>query len=903
MIPLKLQIKNFLSYGSPSQLIDFTPYNLICLSGKNGHGKSALLDALTWAIWGQARKIPGTSKADEGLLRLGQTNMVVSLDFMCNGYTYRVRREFTYNRNKGIVQLDFGIEDTPTRFRSLTDKTIRTTQAKIEQVIGLDFESFINSAFLRQGSSNEFSKKSPKERKEILANILGLNTYELLRKQALEKIKTGGMSKAHLTQTCTRLNLEIEQELVQKNRLIELQAYYKTLEQQEKTIYENKQAHITEHKNIQEQLAQLTQTKFQYTQLQTIYKEQCEQFHTIVTQFRSICREQHATPSMITQERKQHIEAELATLQTILAQRLALTNAIMQLKERKLSIVAQFQEKHHQQQQQYVEQLHILEKKLQAEEAEFTTRTNITTELQRTVLTLQTEHTQLLPQAAQIDTLHKQLAQQESAFERRKSFYHKFVAHGNRLTQELKQIAHKKELALDTQRPSCSLCNQHLSAQHRTQLHQKLIVQEQIFQHQIKRLTHVIKNIKDTLTQEHQRIQTQKQLLETSKLAAQKIDDIQIKVAQHTHTVHEKLAALKTIAQIIQDTRLSLQQKQSEKKLSFAQADAYTISDEFQTLEKQLRTHEQTLAQQQYDQQHYEILQQELTRYHAQQTAHTELMKQINLQSERKQTIQKYIQAIRATKLQLQQFEARIQQLIPVYEAQQKLELLEQELTVQLQMVVQKKEQLAHQCGALEQECLRIEKQKELLHKERTCLQTLETDISEYQFLSHALSKDGIQGLLIENALPEIEEEANAVLTKLTNNQAHILIESLKDLKSGGTKETLDIKISDAMGIRPYELFSGGEAFRIDFSLRLAISKLLARRAGASLQTLIIDEGFGSQDDEGLSNIMESLYAIQDNFAKIIIVSHLPTMKDQFPVHFCISKDPRGSVVEVVEQG
>ena len=67
MIPLQLSLKNFLSYGAHLQTIDFSPYNLICLAGKNGHGKSALLDALTWALWGQARKINGAVKADEGL--------------------------------------------------------------------------------------------------------------------------------------------------------------------------------------------------------------------------------------------------------------------------------------------------------------------------------------------------------------------------------------------------------------------------------------------------------------------------------------------------------------------------------------------------------------------------------------------------------------------------------------------------------------------------------------------------------------------------------------------------------------------------------------------------------------------------------------------------------------------
>ena len=173
----------------------------------------------------------------------------------------------------------------------------------------------------------------------------------------------------------------------------------------------------------------------------------------------------------------------------------------------------------------------------------------------------------------------------------------------------------------------------------------------------------------------------------------------------------------------------------------------------------------------------------------------------------------------------------------------------------------------------------------------------------DYKLLVGAFGKDGIQALLIEDAIPEIEQEANYLLGRLTDNQAQLYIESLRDLKSGGTKETLDIKISDNVGLRPYEMFSGGEAFRIDFALRIAISKLLARRAGTALQTLIIDEGFGSQDEEGLAHIMDALYKIQDDFAKIIIVSHLNTMKEQFPVHFFINKTATGSTVSVFEQG
>src|SRR5262249_23710013 len=124
MIPLRLHIKNFLSYGSPVQTINFEPYNLICLSGKNGHGKSALLDALTWALWGQARKAVHIHKADDSLLKLGQTHMMVVLDFVCNGELYRVRREYTLKGTKGNVHLDIGVKQRATgNLQQLTEKT------------------------------------------------------------------------------------------------------------------------------------------------------------------------------------------------------------------------------------------------------------------------------------------------------------------------------------------------------------------------------------------------------------------------------------------------------------------------------------------------------------------------------------------------------------------------------------------------------------------------------------------------------------------------------------------------------------------------------------------------------------------------------------------------------------
>jgi len=147
--------------------------------------------------------------------------------------------------------------------------------------------------------------------------------------------------------------------------------------------------------------------------------------------------------------------------------------------------------------------------------------------------------------------------------------------------------------------------------------------------------------------------------------------------------------------------------------------------------------------------------------------------------------------------------------------------------------------------------------------------------------------------------VPEIENEANLLLGKMTDNRMSLTLETQRDTKKGPTVETLEIKIADELGTRSYEMYSGGEAFRIDLALRIAISRLLVRRAGASMPILIIDEGFGTQDDSGLEKLVEAINSIQDDFEKLFVITHLDELKDKFPVLISVSKTPDGSVITV----
>ncbi len=168
-----------------------------------------------------------------------------------------------------------------------------------------------------------------------------------------------------------------------------------------------------------------------------------------------------------------------------------------------------------------------------------------------------------------------------------------------------------------------------------------------------------------------------------------------------------------------------------------------------------------------------------------------------------------------------------------------------------------------------------------------------------YKDLAQAFGKKGVQALLIEMALPEIEVEANKLLGRMTDNRMHVKIETQRETKKGDVVETLDINIADELGTRNYEMFSGGEAFRINFAIRIALSKLLARRAGAPLPTLIIDEGFGTQDSTGLEKLKEAINSIQDDFEKIIVITHIEEFRDAFPNRIDVVKTAAGSTLEV----
>jgi len=254
MIPVKLKMRNFMCYRGNVPPLLFDGIHTACICGDNGNGKSTLIDAMTWALWGRTR-----AKSDDDLIHLGQTEMEVEFDFAVGQQPYRIIRKHSKPKRRGRsgrTILEFQIA-TGNGFRSITGDSIAQTQQKIIDILHMDYPTFTNSAFLRQGHADEFTVKRPVERKQVLADILGLSFYDELEGRAKDLAKQQETEKAQLDSAIKDISDELARKPAYEAEFEEAQSELSRIEEvtkeqesrlnglrQEKESLENKKAQL-----------------------------------------------------------------------------------------------------------------------------------------------------------------------------------------------------------------------------------------------------------------------------------------------------------------------------------------------------------------------------------------------------------------------------------------------------------------------------------------------------------------------------------------------------------------------------------------------------------------------------------------------------------------------------------
>ncbi|PZV18277.1 MAG: hypothetical protein DCF20_04295 [Pseudanabaena sp.] len=176
MRPLELIVEGFTSFRT-RQVLDFTSLDLFAITGATGAGKTSLLDAITFALYDKVANKPNSSKE---LVSQGATQLKVELRFEMRQTEYRVLRTW---RNRGKT------DEKKFLFDQLIDgEWERCDRAqKVEDIIGMDFETFTRVIILPQGQFDEFLKGEAGKRREILRQLAGFQIFEQMRKEASDR--------------------------------------------------------------------------------------------------------------------------------------------------------------------------------------------------------------------------------------------------------------------------------------------------------------------------------------------------------------------------------------------------------------------------------------------------------------------------------------------------------------------------------------------------------------------------------------------------------------------------------------------------------------------------------------------------------------------------------------------
>jgi exonuclease SbcC len=857
MIPVLLEMEGFLSYQDPVE-IDFTGFDLACITGENGAGKSSILDAITWVLFGRARR------HDESIINLKSQKALVALTFDYEGNRYKVFRTNPRGESKQVefYLLNERKETKDLDWVPLTERTIRDTDQKIVEILRLDYESFVNASFFLQGEAGLFTQQNPSARKKILSQILGLEIWETYRKKAGEKRRISESAINRLDGRLSEITTELEEEEERKdqveklelelskaqekrasveNRLADLQVVLTAIEEQKKII-----------RVLENQAESVTQSFLELDE-KIKHREKERQDKDAILQNREQINAdfqawQSARDSLAKWEKiaEKYRESEIKRQEPLL--RIAAEKA--RLLQEKTSLEARFEE------------IELQLRKLP----------DLTAQLEEKKLAIKEAEDQLKTRENKLKELDH--ARQNQADAR---------AENPRLYQEMKDLEKRISDLEDTAGAVCPLCGQDLSKSDRLSL---------------------IKNLKEDGKTKGDKYRTNQTILGE---ADQVVADLELQITelslaenilrsntQNADKITNQIANLKDLrSDWDKSQKIALQRIEK-------QLDEEDYANEAR---KQLKNLNAALKKIGYDADEHDKIR--------------ELVNQGAVIQDQKAALDKAEAALEPLAREIKDLldqktkkhKERKKLQDEIKGGQEKLSSREESapdtksLENKILDLKEGEKILEREVGAAQQKVSVLKIQKERQRELKNKRAEIASSVKNYKQLEGAFGKDGVPALLIEQALPNIESKANQILDKLSGGSMSIRFLTQREYKDSGRedlKETLDIQIRDQSGFRDYEMFSGGESFRINFAIRLALSNVLAQRAGAKLQTLVIDEGFGSQDAIGRQRLIEAINLIQDDFEKILVITHVEQIKEAFSTQLLVEKNSRGSSVTLV---
>ena len=856
MIPLRLTVKNFMCYRDDVPTLVLEGIDLACLCGDNGHGKTALLDAITWALWGQAR-----ARTQDELVHQGQRDMAVELEFLARGQRYRASRRYSRSRRgrQGHTLLD--LQALSNGVAHGIASGVMQTEPRIKELLNMDYDTFVNTAYLRQDDAGRFTTSKPAERKQRLAEVLDLSYYQRLEERAKARSRTLRLEIQRLEGTIDTLQRQVAERPEHEREL----ASVKT---DSARIALDATAHREKAEELRRSVDSLHRRRDELQELSRRLADAEGDVAVLERQMRT--HEDRVKEYQSALQRETEIRERFAALEKSKASLNRLNEALAR-KSKLDAVKARLEREVAVQRERLSGRLTQLRGRISGE---LEPRAQRLPEIEEGLRSIARERVKL----DQLDETMR--GRREEAADTAARARDLKLAN-DRLRQQMED-ARKKFDMLEQGDSTCPLCKQPLGEEGQTHLRREYEAQG------LERKEQYQENASEqkALERAHKEMSARLSQLDRERDRERRLIEGRVAVLER-----EKADSIAARAEL-EPTRADL--KQLESRLT---------TDDFANEERgRLAKLDEELSALGYDAEAHRDAQTQVTTLEAYDNLHRKLQEaaerlpneretlstarqmldrrghEVAQARERMGTLEVDIKALPSLESQLKEAEERHRDL----ETRREAALLRQGVL----------EQQIKRCNALEAELGERQEQRRNLLDERGI----------YDELALAFGKNGVQALIIETAIPQLQSDANQILGRLTENRMFLKLQldkGRRDSRTGLQSEELDIKIGDEVGTRSYETFSGGEAFRINFALRIALSKLLARRSGAPLPILFIDEGFGSQDREGQERLTEAIQSVQGDFDKIIVITHIEQIKEAFPVRIEVTKTGSGSTFEV----
>lgn len=907
MRPVRLTMSAFGSYAKETT-IDFTEVKngIFLIAGDTGSGKTTIFDAICFALFDRT----SGGKRDASDMRSqfadAMTETFVEFAFSYGEDNYCIRRNPKYERASRRKDKDGNIKMTVEQPRvelimpdgQLFRGKVKETNEKIVEILGVDAEQFTQISMLAQGDFMKLLQAPSNKRKEIFSNIFHTDIYWRLQEELKKKAK---QSYVELEDNRKSIEQELKsvkwqstepmsfQETTGDELTETLQELVLSGKQQEKELREKlkQKERLLEEKNAQ--LSAGMEINRAFRQLFLLYEEEKELAREEKDREEQNVLLQNARRAAIVRMEEEKLLVCRQTLADIQRKQETVKETLEQTKKEEVQLA---KEKETLQQRQKENTPHLLEEYIRLrdtiplyEQAEKGLQELKKQEKSVAQYQKRTE-TQKQEKAKKQDLLlllHQEVNDALSDYQK---------ANDSFIAEQAGILAQKLQ-----ENMPCPVCGSKLHPQ-KARLSEEVVSEAEVKAKKQKWME--LETQENTLTAQMQTLQ--KQIEETAAKQQEEEAKMQLEKQQQKDREAKLIFQTKEAAQAamesVEEERKALQEaaEQAERKWLLTKEQAKVLSGEEKSLAEQEKQSRES----------YKTTEKDYEEIRKQQGFVTEeAYRQAKLTEKQIEELAEKQQAFHERKLRNEEARKQLER-----QTENRNETDVEELREEIRILEAEKKELDNQY----KDCYSNNKRNEEAMHTITGFMTKRSELVQKYMLYANLDKTANGGLsgtakmdfqtyIQRHYFERMIREANKRLLKMTSNQ---FVLQCRDLDRLGTQGAvgLDLDVYSLVTdkTRDVKTLSGGESFMAALAMALGMADVIQSKAGKmKLDTMFVDEGFGSLDDEARREAMQTLTELAGDRRLVGIISHVSELKEQIDQKLIVEKTGKGSTAYWLE--